>query len=150
MGQTSSQPTTQLNPNMTTSVTNTSAKISPNLPKGPANFSSFQLPGTNSNSLNINVASLQKCLSENSNPTPSTINNCISNNISSYDNQASSYQNVIYVGPGHYVDASGNVAFGPFNSNIQNFQNVYELYHLNNKVYICILIVLVYLFIMLN
>lgn len=153
MGQNNSQPailqpTSQLNPNMTTTVTNVSAKISPSLPKGPADFTSFQLPGSKSNSLNINVAALQQCVSENLNPA--ALNNCISNNISSYDSQAASYQNVNYVGPGHNIDAAGNIGFGPFNSTPQTFVNVDQENFSNIKISIYIIIVLLYLYIMLK
>ena len=153
MGQNNSQsailqPTSQLNPNMTTTVTNTSAKISPDLPKGPANFTSFQLPGSTSNSLNINVATLQQCMSENLNST--ALNNCISNNISSYDSQAASYQNVNYVGPGHNIDAAGNIAFGPFNSTPQTFANIEQESFTNTKISVYVIIVLLYLYIMLK
>ncbi len=153
MGQKNSQqvisrPTAQLNPNMTTTVTNTSAKISPNLPQGPANFTSFQLPGSNSNSLNINVANLQQCLSENLNPT--ALNNCISNNISSYDSQAASYQNVNYIGPGHNIDAAGNIGFGPFNSTPQTFANIDKDSFTKTNISVYVVIVLLYLYIMLK
>lgn len=141
------QPTTQLNPNMSTITTNTSAKLSPGLPNGPSNFSSFQLPGVNSDSLKINVAGLQRCTSENLNSA--SINSCISNNISSYDKQATSYQNVNYVGPGHSIDVSGNVTFGPFGSALQHFDNVEEESFAKTQLSVYIVIIALYLYFML-
>ena len=142
----SQQPVAQINPNMTTTITNTPAKISPNLPKGPSNFTLFQLPGSNSNSLNINVAGLQQCVSENLNSA--SLNNCISNNIASYDKQAASYQNVNYVGPGHSLDTSGNVTFGPFNSTTQTFANLNDTIFTKTQLIMYIVIVILYLYIM--
>jgi len=152
MGQNNSQPTQQstpqINPDMTTTITNTSAKMSSSLPKGPSNFSSFQLPGVNSNSLKINVAGLQQCTSENLNSE--SINNCISNNISSYDKQAASYQNVNYVGPGHSIDIAGNVTFGPFNSTPQTFSNIEgDESFTKTQLSVYVVIVALYLYIML-
>jgi hypothetical protein len=128
-----------------TTVVNTLAKIAPGLPQGPANFTSFQLPNSSTNSLKINIAELQQCIGENS--QIKSINECITNNISSYDKQTGSYQNVNYVGPGHSIDTSGNVVFGPFKSIPQTFDNLEKQDSYKTYLIIYIVFVLIYLYI---
>jgi hypothetical protein len=149
------QPIAQINPNMTTEMTNTKVKSSPELPLGPANFTSFQIPGSDSSSLKINLANLQQCVSENLDQT--SLNNCISTNIHGYDNQATSYQNVNYVGPGHSLDAANNVTFGPFDPTVQtsdptvqSFNNINQDNLTKNQLISYIVIVIIYLIIMLK
>jgi hypothetical protein len=144
----SPQPLAQINSTIPTEIKTTKAKSAPDLPKGPSNFSSFQIPGVDSNSLNINLANLQQCLSETLDQT--SLNNCISTNINGYDNKAGSYQNINYVGPGHSLDTNNNVIFGPFDSTIQNFENINKVNVTKNQLIFYIVIVIIYLIIMLK
>lgn len=114
------------------------------LPNGPLNFSTYQLAGT-SNNISVNLAGLQSCMANSSGND--LINNCISNNISALNNQTNSYQNIKYVGPGHNLDSANNVTFGQ----IQPFQNINDNNCITkNTLIIYIIIVMIYLFIMLQ
>ncbi len=137
------RPTIVVNPNMSTTITNTGAKVSSDLPKNPADFTTFQLPNSSSNTLNINLSTLQQCMTENTNSE--SLNNCISSNIYGYDNQ-----NVNYIGPGHSIDALGNVNFGPFDSTAQTFDNIDTYNVSNSQLIIYVIIVIIYLIIMLK
>jgi hypothetical protein len=142
------QPTVVVNPDLSVTITNTGTTVSPDLPNYPANFTTFQIPGSSSNSLNINISTLQKCMMEN--PNSESLNNCITSNIYGYDKQATSYQNVNYIGPGHSIDALGNVNFGPFDSKPQTFDNIERSTFNNSQLIFYVVIVIIYLFIMLK
>jgi hypothetical protein len=114
------------------------------LPGGPATFSTFQLPGT-SNVLSVNLASLQECML--SSTGTDLLNNCIGNNIKGLSNQSKSYQNVKYVGPGHSLNSSGQVTFGP----LQNFQNIENNNTISkNVLFVYLVFMIIYLFVMLK
>jgi hypothetical protein len=75
------------------------------------------------------------------------LNNCIANNIKGLSNQSNSYQNIKYVGPGHSLNSYNNVTFGP----LQNFDNIENNTNISkNTLTIYIILVIIYLFIMLN
>lgn len=128
------------------SVISSGPSASPWLPRGPANFTTFQLPSSNSNDISVNLGTLQECIGHA--VGSDLLNNCISSNIKGLDKISNSYQNIKYVGPGHSIDNTGKVTFG---QNIQTFKNI----NVNNKItkntlIIYIVIIILYLFIMLQ